>query len=152
MSVGCGDDEGSTPAPIDQDNGTGNDDDDVGNVSDPLSRFATLIRLRQPDGTVEGTYLETHEELDPTETITTGNARELIPGFRLRRYQNFAYLEEFGSPSVTQLAYDPATGELAEDGLELSFSSRGMRNVLVSFFSPNKAYGVDRSRISNGFV
>lgn len=110
LSVGCGDDEDSTPNP---NNYTGNDG---GSGPDSLSRYATLTRIRQLDGTVEGTYLETREVLDSSETITTESAQEYVGGLRLRSYEGNAYLEEFGRPFITQLAHNKNIEELADNG------------------------------------
>ena len=107
-----------------------------------MERYALMIRIRQPDGTTNATYLETRPTLSPTETITTRDAREFTAQLRFRRFGDALFLEDVRQPTLVRLDYDPATGDFVESPI-LSFQPRGLTSVRSHFLSATKAYAVD---------
>ncbi len=105
-------------------------------------RYALMIRIRQPDGTTNATYLETRQNLDPSELITTRNAREFAAQLRFARFEDAIFLEDVRQPTLARLDYERSTGTFTE-GPVLSFQPRGLTSVRAHFLSATKGYAID---------
>lgn len=110
----------------------------------PMSRYVMMIRIRQPDGTTNATYLETRENLDPDQVVTTENAREFPQQLRFKRYRQSVFVEDVRAPTLTRFDYDPATGSMVE-GRTITFLPRNLSSVRSQFFRADKAYALDGS-------
>lgn len=147
----CGDDDPQSPGPNGPDAGSrdatapvdGGGPTDAGMPA--LSRYAMMIRIRQPDGTTNATYLKTVETLDPDTTLTTEGAREFTAQLRFSRYRSSVFIENVRLPTLARFDYDPSTGMLAEGPPAISFMPRGLSSVRTIFLRPDKAYALDGS-------